>query len=60
MMKKLMGRIVSKSGGLFEGRWISENMIIAQEVTHKIKKHNSKNGLMLIKVDLKKAYDRLE
>lgn len=27
---------------------------------HKIKKHRSSNGLMCIKVDLKKAYDRIK
>lgn len=60
-MKKLMGMIVSPNQEAFvEGHSIAENMIIAQEIVHKIKKHKNKNGLMLIKVDLKKAYDRLE
>lgn len=56
-----MGRIISPNQGAFiEGRWIAENTIIAQEVTHKIKKHKGKSGLMMIKVDLNKAYDQLE
>lgn len=34
--------------------------MIAQEDIHKIKKHSGTNGLMMLKVDLKKAYDQLE
>lgn len=43
-----------------EGRWITENLVVAQEVIHKIKKHKRGSGLMMLKVDLKKAYDSLE
>lgn len=46
-----------------EGRWIAENTVIAQVVVHKIKRHKVRgtNGLILLKkIDLKKAYDRLE
>ena len=39
---------------------LAENSIIAQELVHKIKSHKGKNGLLLMKIDLKKAYDRLE
>lgn len=60
-LKKFMGRIISPNQGAFvEGRWIAENRIVAHEVVHKIKQHKGKKGLMLIKMDLKKAYDRLE
>lgn len=34
--------------------------MIDQEVIHKVIKRKGKNGLMVIKVDLKKAYDRIE
>lgn len=33
---------------------------MAQEVLHKIKTHKGKNSLMLMKIDLRKAYDRVE
>lgn len=33
---------------------------MAQEIVHKIKQHKRKNKLMLLKIDLKKAYDKLE
>lgn len=47
-------------GAFLEGRWIAENIKIAHEVLHKVKKHRSDNGLMVIKINLKKAYDHLE
>lgn len=34
--------------------------MVAQEIVHKIRKHRSKHNLMLLKGDMKKAYDRLE
>lgn len=37
-----------------------ENTVIAQEVMYKMKKHKGKKGLMMMKLDLKKAYDRIE
>lgn len=43
-----------------EGHWIAENTILAHELVYKVKKHKGKNGLMLIKVDMKKAYDGIE
>ncbi|KAH9666673.1 reverse transcriptase domain-containing protein [Citrus sinensis] len=41
------------------GRHITENIIIAQEVIHTMRRKSRKIGQMLIKVDLEKAYDRL-
>nr|XP_048336936.1 uncharacterized protein LOC125424177 [Ziziphus jujuba var. spinosa] len=56
-----MERIISPNQGAFiRGRWIVENTVIAHEVMHKIKSHKGKNSLMMIKVDLKKAYDIVE
>lgn len=43
-----------------EGRWITENIVLAHELVHKVNKHTRNNGFMLIKVDMKKAYDRIE
>lgn len=60
-LEKFMERIISPNQRAFvEGRWIAENTIIAHEVVHKIKKHKGNSGLILIKMDIKKAYDRLE
>lgn len=43
-----------------EGQWIVENSMMAQELIHRVKKYQSKDGLMLAKIDLKKAYDKME
>lgn len=40
-------------------RHISDNIIIAQEMLHKCKNSTGKKGLMIWKVDLSKAYDKL-
>lgn len=43
-----------------EGRQSSDNIIIAQEVIHSMRSKKGAQGWMMIKVDLEKAYDRLE
>ena len=40
-------------------RWIAENQIIVQEVLHSFKTRKTKSGLMAIKLDLQKAYERV-
>lgn len=53
--------MVSPNQGAFvRGRWIAENSVIAQEVIHKVRKHKRKQGLMVMKLDMKKAYDSME
>uniref|UniRef100_A0A803Q0W1 Reverse transcriptase domain-containing protein n=1 Tax=Cannabis sativa TaxID=3483 RepID=A0A803Q0W1_CANSA len=42
------------------GRWIAESSILTQELIHTIKRKKGKGGLMAIKLDMLKAYDRLE
>lgn len=41
-------------------RWIAENTVVAHELSHKVQRHIWANRLMLIKLNMKKAYDRLE
>lgn len=43
-----------------KGRWIAENTVLAQEVIHKVRNHKNKGRLMIMKLDMMKAYDRLE
>lgn len=38
---------------------ISDNIIISQEAIHTIKNTESKQGFMIVKVDLEKAYNRV-
>ena len=60
-LRSFLDRIISPNQGAFvEGHWIAENSIIAQELVHKIKTYKGHNGLLLMKIDLKKVYDRLE
>lgn len=42
------------------GRDITDNIIIAQEVVHSLKGFNGGKYGMVLKIDLEKAYDRLQ
>lgn len=56
-----MPKMMSPNQGAFlEGRWIADNTILAHEIVHNIRKTKGRNGLMVAKIDLKKAFDRLE
>lgn len=60
-LKNLIPQLISPNQKAFaEGRWIADNTILAQEMVHKVKKFKRKGGLMLAKIDLSKAYDRLK
>lgn len=37
-----------------------KNMVVAQDIVHKIKKHLGNEGLMSLKINMKKAYDQIE
>ena len=41
------------------GRHIVDNIVVAQEVVHSMRRKTRRKGFMAIKVDLEKAYDRL-
>ena len=41
------------------GRHITENIVLAQEVIHSMRRKKGRIGQMAIKVDLEKVYDRL-
>ena len=45
--------------GFICNRSSSHNIIVAQEVIHKMRAVKGKRGFMSIKIDLEKAYDRL-
>ncbi|KAL6134809.1 hypothetical protein ACLB2K_067037 [Fragaria x ananassa] len=56
MLKKL---ISPNQVSFVPGRKISDNIMIAQEILHKCKNAKGTKGFMAWKVDLSKAYDRL-
>jgi hypothetical protein len=43
-----------------EGRQISDNIIVAQEIIHSFQLSNWKHKAFMLKIDLAKAFDRLE
>lgn len=60
-LKPLLASLILPNHGAFvEGRWIANNTVLAHELIHKVRKFKGKGGLMLAKIDLRKAYDRLE
>lgn len=42
------------------GRHVTDNIIVAQELVHSMKKMRGHNGAFALKLDMSKAYDRLE
>jgi ribonuclease HI len=59
-LKKIIPQVVSPfQTGFVPGRNITENIVIAQEMLHSMMKMRSRVGFFVIKVDLSKAYDRL-
>ena len=60
-LKHLMPTLVSPSQTAFiSGRRGTDNVIIAQELVYTIERKKGKAGFMILKIDLEKAYDRLE
>ena len=60
-LKHLMPSFVSPSQTAFiSSRRGTTNVIIAQELVYSIKRKKGKEGFMIIKVNLEKAYDHLE
>jgi hypothetical protein len=60
-LKEIIPKVVSPyQTGFVSGRNITENIVIAQEMLHNMTRIKSKVGFFVIKVDLSKAYDRLD
>ncbi|XP_060210726.1 uncharacterized protein LOC132637688 [Lycium barbarum] len=58
-LSPMLDKIISENqSGFVKGRLITENILLAQEIVHDIKKYN-KGGNMVIKLDMAKAYDRM-
>ena len=59
-LKNVMPKLISPMQSSFVlGRHITDNIVIAQEAIHSIHNKKGKVSWMAIKVDLEKAYDRL-
>lgn len=60
LVDRLRPRLISKSQSSFvHGRHTTDNIIIVQEALHTMRKMKRKSGIVAIKVDLEKAYDRI-
>ena len=60
-LKRIMPILVAPTQcGFIKGRTSSNNIIIAQEVIHKMHHLRGNKGFMAIKIDLEKAYDKLD
>ena len=61
-LKKILNVVITEAQSAFvPGRLITNNVMVAFETMHSIsKKRKGKEGLMTIKLDMSKAYDRVE
>ncbi|KAL9681439.1 hypothetical protein QQ045_013222 [Rhodiola kirilowii] len=61
-LKMVLPEIISHNQSAFiEGRLITDNILIAHEISHCMKaKNRQKTGFMSLKLDMSKAYDRIE
>ncbi|XP_060969090.1 uncharacterized protein LOC133036597 [Cannabis sativa] len=61
-LKHLLSKIISEFQSAFiPGRLITDNVIVSFEILHYLRhKQQGKNGCMTLKLDMSKAYDRME
>ena len=60
-LRPLLSRMIDPTQVAFvPNKWITENVVIAQEVVHSFKKTKKKKGFLGIKIDFQKAYNRME
>ena len=59
-LRPLLPNLISPCQSTFiPDRWIVENQLIVQELMHSFKRRKVKGGFVAVKVDLQKAYDRV-
>lgn len=59
-LREILPKLISPCQSAFiPGRWIAENKVILHETLHIFKKRKVKDSMMAEKLDLQKAYDRV-
>lgn len=59
-LRAMMGTLVNPCQSSFiPQRQSRDNIVLAQEIFHSMRKRKGKKGWMVVKIDLEKAYDRL-
>ena len=59
-LKECMPKLISQTQSSFvPGRQNSDNILVVQEVIHTMRSKKGQTRVMAIKIDFKKAYDRL-
>lgn len=60
-IKPILKKLISPEQSSFvPGRQITDNILVYQEVLHSMRTRNNSTGYMILKIDLEKAYDRLD
>ena len=59
-LRGVLSSLISLTQSAFiPGRWIAENQLIVQEILHSFKIRKVKGGFVAMKLDLQKAYDKV-
>ena len=59
-LRQILPKLISLCQSAFiPGRWIAENKVILHETLHIFKKRKVKDGMMAVKLDQQKIYDRV-
>lgn len=60
-LKPLLEKIISPTQSAFvKGRLIQDNIVLAHEIIRKLKRKKGADGCMAVKLDMSKAFDRVE